>query len=405
MNLITCPACRTKYDRKLLKCSNCGEWRPEQADDADDNFGDSDEVAPHAEPAPVLRPVARTTKHEPKVSVEAVGGRLPSGVEQFKELNRLGYQLVAVVGLSQHGKTDFIRSMITAVVNAYGGDTGQQLEVMDAAGMTERTAPGTYNAWKIQAGSQLVAVWDIAGEDFQKIGNRGDLDGDIARFLSHVLPMCQGVIMTMSLYKIWDLWNQAPDEQPSADEFRTGLNLYNQNLNTYVRFLQFAQLLKGTSSEIALELLTDPAAMKAALAKRARVKMPIVVNFSQADLYPGIRTPNGVTPPIELHDLMVLPSIELSPGQQDPRALAYLYLDPLFKHVREHVRSAHYVYSIGHAGGKERSDRYSARCLEPFELITGLGWPLPCIDSFMTERYYHSEEWKSRVEAISGVAP
>jgi hypothetical protein len=399
MSTVTCPSCKTVYDKNVIKCPQCQAWRPR----ADDDHVEGTERDTKNETTSALVVLPMPTPHvasEPaRVSVDKVGGMLAQGASQFHELKRLGYQLIAVVGLSQHGKTDFIRSMIEDVARIYGGDTGQQQDVIDAAGFTERTNPGTFNAWKIQAGSRLIAVWDIAGEDFKKIGDGGNLDGDLAEFLKDVLPLCQGVVMTLSLFKIWELWNRVEADKPSDDEMRQGNNLYARNVRAYVRFLELIQLLKSGIG-VPVESLKDPARAKAALVKCPRLRIPIVVNFSQADLYPGLKTPVAVKPPIDLGRRMPLPSIEVDPATQDARALAYLYLDLLFTHVRTNALCAHYVYTIGHAGGKIRPDRHNLGCGYPFELVTGLGPSLPIVDRRLVERYYRSDAWKARVNLI-----
>src|SRR5262249_1507282 len=120
----------------------------------------------------------------------------------------------------------------------------QGMEVSSAKGVqnpftdddaVQRTDPGSYFEWRVPVGRRVFAIWDMAGEDFEKVAEARLMTEDLRKFLCRVLPLCRGLILTIALPKLWDKWKDGTPRDADHQKLE-------ENVNTYVRFLEFARV-------------------------------------------------------------------------------------------------------------------------------------------------------------------
>ncbi len=139
-------------------------------------------VGTNRQRALAVLPGSPSTRRSPAPSSSATGvsaeikGTLASGADELSTLaSKDGYELLAMVGLSQHGKSEFMYSFLKTITQSRGRDQAQAGGVMNRGAGPEsvrRTDPGNYYGWRVPVRDRLFVVWDIAGEDFESIADQ-----------------------------------------------------------------------------------------------------------------------------------------------------------------------------------------------------------------------------------------
>jgi len=356
--------------------------------------------------------------------VGAIEGKVSEGGHDLVALARdEGAELFAMVGLSQHGKSEFITSLLRAIEGYTSGDTRGQIEKIqkeNAAGRIERTLRGNFFAWRIPVGSRLVVIWDIAGEDFRKLAE--DLSesqhNDLRQFLERVLPWCQGIAMTIALHKLWAPWNPVKvreDEKAALDDrpVTDGAILYGtdkdrhyqleRNLGIYIRFIQCARVarLLHRRRGSAPDGYLGSKALSMHGRNTWKLDIPVFVNLSMAD-----RLDEIVTPEVDAAPAWGLPMMDsrmINVQEADPLAFSFLHLRPLFLDLLTEARWFKFDYSRAYIEGRFNHGRVRdpRGCQSAFDFLARMNWRAPVgLSTSRVLRWYVTlmrRSWQRRV--------
>jgi hypothetical protein len=416
--LVPCPNCKKLLDPKAKVCLSCGTATkpvtPEAQSDPAPVYSVvtrrrvPDAASPHqreAEPPPRRESEPPIGRSSPPAGT-AGSGTGPSNKHSILEgkdrlvarAEKEGYELIGMVGLSRHGKSEFLYSFVQMLKRLRGGSLTDvdSLLKQDVRGTEiQRTDPGAYFEWPVPIGDRLFMVWDIAGEDFEKVASARTFSKDVSDFLCRVLPHCRGLILTISLPRLWAAWNNKAGTAATEVDTR----LLKTNVDAYIRFLEFAQVaqtLKRKGGVTDTSYLTDDR-VREVLKHAPLLDIPIVINLSMADVCVTTRTPK-VPAPLDraLGGLGILPSVSCDPNKVDPFVLAYLYLEPLFKHLEKHVRWFKFDFSHAYESGDidKRDDlRVPRGCQSMHMFLNEMNWgsrlvPLGRYFRWSTGRYF-----------------
>lgn len=334
-------------------------------------------------------PTSVTTTRIPGLRV--VLGRIDAGPGPLIELVKDGYQLYVLGGLSGHGKTDMMVQLIAVACRRYGMNSDQIEKVTSEVNRNEvmRTDRGSYNGFTIELGRERLAVWDLAGENFQQVARTTEL----WELMAGVIPQCSGIMLNISLCTLWHAWNEhitlprsktsAADVEPSRETSaiaRTDAQgVLSQSIDTYLWFLRYAFAAHSlsrrwrTPPDITARLNSEEG-INSVLARRRRCPLPVFVNLSMADLYAELKTPETLGP----DGSTLLPETVVDPVRHDPNAIGYLYLGGIYEMLRMRARSFRFGFtSAGAIHSDPRRLRVGDRVEEAFQFLSGLNWRTP----------------------------
>jgi hypothetical protein len=433
---VICPECQAVLDPNATRCLDCGKaiaparhtksavraGVPAQAEPLLANQSaidqevfrgrDTEWNVGNAETPSVIgsgrNMVAPDTDH----AAPEIKGSIVSGADDLINLaTKHGYELVGMVGLSQHGKSEFMYSFLKAMARRRGRDSAQGSGVLKygLAEKVERTPPGVFYGWRIPVDDRLFAIWDVAGEDFEKVADQRTLNvsGDIRRFLCRVLPHCRGLILTIALPKLWAAWNDQADQAQIRQTRREKLD---SNVNAYVRFLEFAQVARsvhrpGAASHASSDDYLNDEEVRRQLRHARPLDIPVVINLSMADACMSLKTPEEEAPRDRGFPLRNVPSMRVNSEDVDPLMIGYLHMQPLFNHLVRNVRWFKFDFSHAYNSGdieRRPEERREVRGCESMHMfLTEMNWAGRFMSTGTYLRWYRRlrpRQWAARLQ-------
>ncbi len=367
----TCPVCSHELEETDRKCPYCD--------------------------APVHVPGASFTQDE-RAFFPLVGNIGDSGAE-FRAAKKMGLRLCAVAGLSQHGKSEFMKSLADAMAREHGGTPPATAEIDLEDQSVKSTDIGTYYGWRIRVPDGMFLFWDIAGEDFNSLvrpegaGAVWRPEPTMLQFVLDTLPQCEGILLCIALNKLWNPWNGS-EPSGDGDQARGGSDnpkverdnqtRLTRSKGTYVRYLELAHyafVKQPETGSVPPPSSSDEIGkvVGEAVDRGRLLEVPVLVSFTMSDTYGngnGILTPPTRTTRDLPRDSQV-PSIRVYPERDDPHAVAAIFFPELLRHLETHVRWFKFDFSHAFQTGSTLSKpvlRESRGCLESFEFLMRMNW-------------------------------
>ena len=241
-------------------------------------------------------------------------------------------KVIGLAGLPRHGKTKFAERLREHAAQRPGADPRYN-----------KTHTGEVNIYYIPGRDQHHALVDLAGEDFQMLGQyERALPGLVQRFLWPVLQRLDGLILMVAFPTLWAGWNDADSAErrrPAETERQQMRDVFESMLHAHQTLLKYAVVaqdlarLKRHDPKLELDAGAAPSrnAVDDAFRSARRLKAPVGVAFSKADLYRvGARA--GLHPPGPGR------AAPVDPDAADPLMLGRRHLPELFVMLEERVR-------------------------------------------------------------------
>jgi hypothetical protein len=269
----------------------------------------------------------------------ADGARAAHAVDELLEHRRRGLgRIVGIAGLPRHGKTKFADRLRERAAERPGADLRY-----------DKTERGQVNIYYIPGRREHHVLVDVAGEDFQALGDYDrELPGLVRNFLWPVMQRLDGLLLMAALPIVWSGWNHPAEDarrEPAgteADEMRSATRRMvdaHRMLLKYALVARDLRRLQRRFPHIGLDERNAPTRNQVddAFQAAAALDIPVFVAFSKADLYAsgggrrGLFTPDvpgfaGHGPP------------PLHPERTDPLVLGWLHFPDLFQFLMERVR-------------------------------------------------------------------
>jgi hypothetical protein len=265
-------------------------------------------------------------------------------VQELLEHRRRGLgKIVGMAGLPRHGKT----KLADRLRERYAERPGADLRY-------DKTERGEVNIYYVPGRREHHVLIDVAGEDFQALGDYDrDLPALVRQFLWPVLQELDGLVLLMALPIVWAGWNDPhldrrlepteQDEIAMRDARERMVNAHRMLLK-YALVAQDLTRLRKVMPQLGLDPLEAPTRNQVddAFQTAARLKAPVAVAFSKADLYAprgsdGRPRRSGLYTP-DLPHRSGQPAPPLHPLRTDPLLLGHLHFPELFEFLMERVR-------------------------------------------------------------------
>jgi hypothetical protein len=241
-----------------------------------------------------------------------------------------------MAGLPRHGKTKLADRLRERAVVRPGVDLRY-----------DKTERGRVNIYYIPGRRDHHVLIDVAGEDFQALGDYSrEVPALVRSFLWPVLQRLDGLVLMAALPIVWAGWNDASEERRTPDpadeeEMRRASRRMVDAHRTLLKYAVVAADLRRLKRKFRrLDLNEEQAPGRAqvddAFHGAAQLRAPVVVAFSKADLYASHSRPGLHTPPLPGREHIAPPP--LHPERCDPLTLARLHFPDLFEFLLEHVR-------------------------------------------------------------------
>lgn len=267
------------------------------------------------------------------------GTRAANAIAELLEhrRRRLG-RIVGIAGLPRHGKTKFADRLRERAAERPGADLRY-----------DKTERGQVNIYYIPGRREHHVLIDVAGEDFQALGDYDrELPGLVRNFLWPVLQRLDGLLLMAALPIVWSGWNHAAEDarrQPddtAGEEMRTATR---RMVDAHRMLLKYALVARDLRSlrrklpHIGLDEQNAPTRNQVddAFQSAAALDIPVFVAFSKADLFaPGSARRGLYTPDVPGFTGHEPPP--LHPERTDPLVLGALHFPDLFEFLMERVR-------------------------------------------------------------------
>jgi hypothetical protein len=272
-------------------------------------------------------------------------------IEELLEHRRKGLgKVIGIAGLPRHGKT----KLADRLRERYAERPGADLRY-------DKTERGEVNLYYIPGRREHHVLIDVAGEDFQALGDYDrELPGLMKQFLWPVLQELDGLVLLMALPIVWAGWNQPASERRAEPAERDEIAMRqardrmvhsHRMLLKYALVAQNLRRLKGSGVEISADDVPTRNQVDDAVPSARKLRAPVAVGFSKADLYApgdteqggerrsdleGRRSSGLFTPDLPGGRGPTAPPIH--PRYTDPLALGYLHFPELFEFMIERVR-------------------------------------------------------------------
>ncbi|MGD2068240.1 MAG: hypothetical protein PVI57_06100 [Gemmatimonadota bacterium] len=271
-------------------------------------------------------------------------------VAELIEHRRKGLgKILGLAGLPRHGKT----KLADRLRERYAERPGADLRY-------DKTERGEVNIYYIPGRREHHVLVDVAGEDFQALGDyERDLPALMRRFLWPVLQELDGLFLLMALPIVWAGWNPEPGQgdrraEPSERD-EIGMREATQRmLDAHRMLLKYAMVardlkrIRKAMPQLGLSAEEAPTRNQVddAFQTAGRLEIPVAIGFSKADLYApgGSRSGEGrgddrsglYTPDLPGGGGRAAPP--LHPLYTDPLVLGHLHFPELFDFLEERVR-------------------------------------------------------------------
>lgn len=252
-------------------------------------------------------------------------------------------RIIGIAGLPRHGKTTLADRLRERAAERPGADLSYN-----------KTERGEVNVYYIPGRRSHHALVDMAGEDYQVLGN---YDRELPELLEAVLwPVLQkvdGLALLMALPIVWSGWNDDDREGrrwPTREERREMSDATRRMLDAHRMLLKYAVVardlrrLRRRLPQLGLRFETPPTRDQVDDAFQAarRFDRPVSVVLSKADLYVGRERTCLHTPNLPRLDHRV--PLGLRPGASDPLLVAAGHFPDFLDFLRSHVR--HFKWSF-----------------------------------------------------------
>ena len=264
--------------------------------------------------------------------------RARQAVEELIEHRRRGLgRIIGIAGLPRHGKTKFADRLRERAAERPGADLRY-----------DKTERGQVNIYYIPGRREHHVLIDVAGEDFQALGDyTRELPGLVRNFLWPVLQQLDGLLLMAALPIIWSGWNAGGEggrAQPSEEDFEEMRRAQRRMVDAHRMLLKYAMVardlkrLRRRVRHLGLDAAIAPTRNQVddAFKSASPLGCPVAVAFSKADLYApggrdGLHTPD--VPGFGGHEAPAL-----HPVHSDPLMLGWLHFPDLFQFLMERVR-------------------------------------------------------------------
>jgi len=269
----------------------------------------------------------------------ADGARAAQAVGELLEHRRRGLgRIVGIAGLPRHGKTKFADRLRERAAERPGADLRY-----------DKTERGQVNIYYIPGRREHHALVDVAGEDFQALGDYDrELPGLMRNFLWPVMQRLDGLLLMAALPIVWSGWNHPSEDtrrEPAgneADEMRSATRRMvdaHRMLLKYALVARDLRKLRRRFPHIGLDEQNAPTRNQVddAFQAAAYLDIPVFVAFSKADLYAPAGGRRGLFTP-DVPGFAGHAAPPLHPERTDPLVLGWLHFPDLFQFLMERVR-------------------------------------------------------------------
>lgn len=264
--------------------------------------------------------------------------RARAAIEELLEHRRRGRgRIIGMAGLPRHGKTKLADRLREKAAERPGVDLRY-----------DKTERGRVNIYYIPGRRDHHVLIDVAGEDFQALGDYSrEVPALVRSFLWPVLQRLDGLVLLAALPIVWAGWNsatsadrRAPDEGEEGEMRRACRRMVDAHRTLLKYALVAADLRRLRRRFPRLDLDADVAPGRAqvddAFQSARALRAPVVVAFSKADLYAsgeraGLHTPAA---PARHH----AGAAPLDPIEADPLLLGNHHFPDLFEFLLQRVR-------------------------------------------------------------------
>lgn len=275
-------------------------------------------------------------------------------VRELLEHRRRGRgRIVGIAGLPRHGKT----KLADRLRERYAERPGADLRY-------DKTERGEVNLYYIPGRREHHVLVDVAGEDFQALGDyERELPALVRRFLWPVLQELDGLVLLMALPIVWAGWNDPHSErraEPSEADEIAMRRARDRMVNAHRMLLKYAivardlKRLRRVAPGVGLQADEVPTRSQVddAVPSARPLSIPVALAFSKADLYApgdgaasssqGLRTVGLHTP--DLPGRKGEPAPPVHPLHTDPLVLGRLHFPVLHDFLVERVRYFHFDF-------------------------------------------------------------
>lgn len=263
------------------------------------------------------------------------GERAAKAVEALLEHRRRGRgRIIGMAGLPRHGKTRFADRLRERAAERPGVDLRY-----------DKTERGRVNLYYIPGRRRHDVLIDLAGEDFQTLGDYSrEVPALMRQFLWPVLQRLDGLVLMAALPIVWAGWNDPSSAERrlpgegEVEEMRRAATRMVDAHRTLLKYTVVAADLRRLRRRFpSLDLAADRAPTRRqvddAFGAAAPLRAPVVVAFTKADLYAAGARP-GLHPPAEGS----AGGSALHPLEADPLAVGARHFPELFAFLMERVR-------------------------------------------------------------------
>lgn len=274
-------------------------------------------------------------------------------VRELLEHRRRGLgKIVGIAGLPRHGKT----KLADRLRERYAERPGADLRY-------DKTERGEVNLYYIPGRREHHVLVDVAGEDFQALGDyERELPALMRQFLWPVLQELDGLVLLMALPIVWAGWNAPRSEtrvEPSERDEIAMRQARDRMISAHRMLLKYAMVARDlkrlrrvvpglglSATEVPTRNQVDDAVPSA-----RRLRVPVALGFSKADLFApgdgpgagdGLRRVGLYTPDVPGRSGQ--PAPPLHPLHTDPLVLGHLHFPELFEFLLERVRYFHFDF-------------------------------------------------------------
>ena len=282
---------------------------------------------------------------------EGTDSGIDSATAQLEEFIRRGYEVYLVAGIPGAGKTQFLASYSQGgfLLDRWAREGRRVLP----------TSVESLNSYSFvfESGRRKIIFLDAAGERFTLLYPRlhgREITESHIKFLRLISRRLKGFVFLLDLESLWGAAG-------------TGSHTDAAQINILSWLLELLRWLlydgKHEPGPISLETRIDASVRR----MRKRLRFPVLVLFSKADLLPGLPVPNRVFQgDPEIHRT-------LYPPGENPLLLAYHLLPELFESLRTHANYFHFDFSHSLVTHRDTSEVIDA---QPCGVDSSLRWLL-----------------------------